>query len=87
MEAITSNLHPPETQTEAPADSSDEAPADSSDEAPAEESGSTTGGGELIGVSMPTKDLQRWTGELKIYFIARCFQLCFHVFAILIATL
>ena len=52
-----------DTQTEAPADSSDEAPADSSDEAPAEESGSTTGGGELIGVSMPTKDLQRWNQD------------------------
>lgn len=51
-------------ETTAPADDTQtEAPADTSDEAPAEESGSTTGGGELIGVSMPTKDLQRWNQD------------------------
>lgn len=44
--------------TEAPAD-------DTQTEAPAEDEGGTApaGGGELIGVSMPTKDLQRWNQD------------------------
>lgn len=43
------------SETEAPA-------ADTETEAPAEEDGAS-GGGQLIGVSMPTKDLQRWNQD------------------------
>lgn len=44
---------------------STDAPADdgAQTEAPADEGGAASGGGELIGVSMPTKDLQRWNQD------------------------
>ncbi|MBP3460214.1 MAG: sugar-binding protein [Lachnospiraceae bacterium] len=44
------------SETEAPA-------ADTETEAPADDEGSASGGGQLIGVSMPTKDLQRWNQD------------------------
>lgn len=44
-------------QTDAPAAD------DTQTEAPADDGGSASGGGELIGVSMPTKDLQRWNQD------------------------
>lgn len=44
---------------------STDAPADdgAQTEAPADDGGAGSGGGELIGVSMPTKDLQRWNQD------------------------
>lgn len=44
---------------------STDAPADdgAQTEAPADDGGAASGGGELIGVSMPTKDLQRWNQD------------------------
>ena len=44
------------SETEAPA-------TDTETEAPADDEGSASGGGQLIGVSMPTKDLQRWNQD------------------------
>lgn len=49
---------PAETTTEAPA--AEEAPAEEAAEAPAE---TDAAGGGLIGVAMPTKDLQRWNQD------------------------
>lgn len=51
---------PAESETEAPAEEDAEAPAEDAGEEAAPASG---GGGELIGVSMPTQDLQRWNQD------------------------
>ena len=45
---------------EAPADDAAEAPADDAAEAPADDAAA---GGGLVGVAMPTKDLQRWVQD------------------------
>ena len=45
---------------EAPADDKAEAPADDAAEAPADDAAA---GGGLVGVAMPTKDLQRWNQD------------------------
>ena len=50
-----------DAQTEAPADdAAEEAPADDAAEAPADDAAA---GGGLVGVAMPTKDLQRWNED------------------------
>ncbi|MBO5154647.1 MAG: sugar-binding protein [Eubacterium sp.] len=50
-----------DTKTEAPADDAkEEAPADDAAEAPADDAAA---GGGLVGVAMPTKDLQRWNQD------------------------
>ena len=49
-----------DTKTEAPAEDKAEAPADDAAEAPADDAAA---GGGLVGVAMPTKDLQRWNQD------------------------